>query len=613
MSPAVERVYAALERCGCDPRPNGSGYKFKCPVHPDAKPSGSLGIGDDGRALLWCGAGCPCEAIVARLGLDMADLFEAGPRVERRIVAAYDYHDENGELLYQVVRFDPKDFRQRRPDGDGWAWNMKGVRRALYRLPDVLDAVQRDALVYVVEGERDADSINASDPDAGGAFVATCNVGGAGKWRPEYSETLRGARVVIVADKDEPGRRHALDVRASLQGVAASVAIVEAKTGKDASDHLAVGHALDELVPYSKAPAEPPAQERLRVWVACDLRAILTEKPRDVRFIVDRLIAEDDGCVLTAAPKDGKTYLAASIAIECALGRRVFGRYDVQAASRVLWLDEEMGIVKLQRRLQRLARGLELGEDELGILATNLRLFPQQGLTLTAADGVREFHAEVDEFKPGLVIVDSFAAVTAGIDDSNPERRAFYRNAIAPLRRMGTACLLLAHPPLPNKDQHADARKRPRGGGDILGTCDRALYLEKVSEETIACGRVVTVTLGELFSREGCGLDGLDTVTIEDVAEGSTVVRSSGGELGAVAATLGKTNAASRELLHLLRTADGGEMYQADAKKAMERLGYGSTVVKDALAALKTQALVELLPAREGRSGKWLRATEADA
>lgn len=46
----------------------------------------------------------------------------------RRIVATYDYTDAHGELLFQVVRYHPKDFRQRRPDGKGgWVWKLTVV------------------------------------------------------------------------------------------------------------------------------------------------------------------------------------------------------------------------------------------------------------------------------------------------------------------------------------------------------------------------------------------------------------------------------------------------------------------------------------------------------
>jgi len=102
----------------------------------------------------------------------------------RREVRAYDYVSEADELLFQVVRFEPKDFRQRRPDRKGgWIWNLDGARRVLYRLPDVIEALASDRAVFIVEGEKDADALWRL------GIPATCNAGGAGngKWRASYS------------------------------------------------------------------------------------------------------------------------------------------------------------------------------------------------------------------------------------------------------------------------------------------------------------------------------------------------------------------------------------------------------------------------------------------
>src|SRR5947209_11735912 len=128
----------------------------------------------------------------------------------------YDYVAENGELLFQVCRLHPKTFRQRRPAGNAWSWNLDGTRRVLYRLPEVLAHIgtnTRDP-IYVCEGEKDVEALEAQGE------VGTCNPGGALKWKDEYSEALQGARrVIVVADRDEQGRRHAEQVVRSLAGV----------------------------------------------------------------------------------------------------------------------------------------------------------------------------------------------------------------------------------------------------------------------------------------------------------------------------------------------------------------------------------------------------------
>jgi len=126
-----------------------------------------------------------------------------------RIVATYDYVDESGELLFQVVRFEPKDFRQRRhgrpsddPDRikDGWCWSVRGVRQVPYRLPELIEAIANGQPVWIVEGEKDVDNLYRL------GVPATCNAGGAGKWRAELNEYFRGADVIIVQDNDPQAR-----------------------------------------------------------------------------------------------------------------------------------------------------------------------------------------------------------------------------------------------------------------------------------------------------------------------------------------------------------------------------------------------------------------------
>lgn len=136
------------------------------------------------------------------------------------VVAVYDYEDASGHTRFQVVRRADKTFTQRRPDGAGdWIYNLAGVEPLLYRTPQLLDA-DANAWVFVVEGEKDADRLRSL------GAVATCNPMGAGKWKRAYSEALRGRRVAIIPDDDEPGHRHAEHVARSLSGLAAAVKVV---------------------------------------------------------------------------------------------------------------------------------------------------------------------------------------------------------------------------------------------------------------------------------------------------------------------------------------------------------------------------------------------------
>lgn len=108
-------------------RKAAGGWTAKCPAHDDRQASLSVSEGDDGRVLLHCHAGCRFEDIAGAAGIPMTDLFaeEIKPKQRAKIVAEYDYVDEVGELLYQVVRMEPKGFRQRKPESGGWNWSVK--------------------------------------------------------------------------------------------------------------------------------------------------------------------------------------------------------------------------------------------------------------------------------------------------------------------------------------------------------------------------------------------------------------------------------------------------------------------------------------------------------
>ncbi|HEY8338746.1 MAG TPA: DUF3631 domain-containing protein [Egibacteraceae bacterium] len=224
---------------------------YRCPAHDDRRASMQVGY-QDGRILLTCHAGCQTADVLRRLGLPWSALFE-DVRPRGRHVATYPYTDDAGNELYRVLRFDPKSFAYQHRNADGvWEWGRGRAPWVLYRLPRVLDAVRTGERVWIVEGEKDVEALERA------GAVATTTAGGAGKrWRPEYTEALRGAYVTIVADRDDAGRRKAREVYHALRGVAAEVTLVETPVNRphaDVSDHLDAGFGLDDLVPLDPGP-----------------------------------------------------------------------------------------------------------------------------------------------------------------------------------------------------------------------------------------------------------------------------------------------------------------------------------------------------------------------
>ena len=273
-SPNLDLVLSRLDGV----REVAGGYSARCPAHDDHNASLSISVGDDGRTLVHCHANCEFADVLKSIGLSAKDLspptnghavngYAAGGF---NIVATYNYRDESGALLYQAVRLDPKDFKQRKPkEGGGWNWSTKDCRKVPYRLPELIEAPATE-IVFVCEGEKDCDNVAAK------GMVATCNIGGAGKWLNEYNEHLRGRHVVVLADKDKAGRDHAEKVATALQLVALDVKVIELPGDgvKDVSDWFAAGGTKEQLLEIvAAAPAHVPTKSSRKKRAA---------KPEDV-------------------------------------------------------------------------------------------------------------------------------------------------------------------------------------------------------------------------------------------------------------------------------------------------------------------------------------------
>ena len=251
---------------------SANGWEARCPCRQDDRnPSLSIHEKSDGTVLLFChrNGGCGVEDVCRSLDITTAalkpkDLSESTrdkeyPKVKRKalkFIASYDYQDASGALLFQKVRYEEpggrKTFRQRKPDGaGGWVYQLGDTPKVLYNLPNVLRQKEQGEPIWVVEGEKDCDTITRM----GGC--ATTMPGGAGKWLDIHTEALAGATVDIIVDNDIAGRPHARDVAARLGEAGCDVAIWMCPSAKDITEHVQLGGSTEELVPFVEdEPAE---------------------------------------------------------------------------------------------------------------------------------------------------------------------------------------------------------------------------------------------------------------------------------------------------------------------------------------------------------------------
>ena len=365
-----------------------------------------------------------------------------------KIVATYDYCDETSNLLSQVVRLDPKGFRQRRPKPDGgWAWSTKGVRQVPYRLPELLANPKR--FVFPCEGEKDCDNL------AGINLLATCNAGGAGKWTAEHAQYLRGRRVFILPDNDEPGRKHAQQVAESLQGIAASVRIVELPglpAKGDVSDWLAAGGTREKLVELAEATpewtpsAEPEpariadAAKRIRLPDIQDASDFCAEDIPQPAEVVQGVLHHGSKLSLGNASKGHKTWTLMDAALSVAYGIPWLGCETAQ--SKVLYVNLEIQRSFAQRRFKTLA-------DAKGVIqeAGRLDVWNLRGHAASHREIFPRILDRIADGNYGFIIVDPVYKLYADDDDENSARAmAALMNSIEHLAvETGAAVAFAAH------------------------------------------------------------------------------------------------------------------------------------------------------------------------
>ena len=262
-----------VELTGAKPIGSADSFSGLCPAHDDKSPSLSITLEND-RILLYCHTGCTIDDICLSLGIEQTDLFvpidekqvnrvPVPQKVENKhkrkkaqkntnglVVffsskhqknvtesVRYSYFNADGKTAYYVIRSDPKDFRPMTTDG---YLDIKEMERLPYRLPELLQGVNDSKTILILEGEKDVDSAM----DMG--LIATTFVGGAGKWRDEYSEYFRGADVVLIPDNDTPGLKGMTEIATKLHGTASRIRMLELpglgprkeKHGKDFSDWI---------------------------------------------------------------------------------------------------------------------------------------------------------------------------------------------------------------------------------------------------------------------------------------------------------------------------------------------------------------------------------------
>ena len=347
---------------------------------------------------------------------------------ERKIKEIYRYEDEEGKLLFEVVRLEPKGFYQRRQDGKGgYVNNTTGVRKVPYKLPELI-AAPLDEWVFVVEGEKDAERIIKEGPHG---TVATTNPGGAGKWCESYNEFFRERYVAIVQDNDEPGRKHSLMVADSVGDVAKTVKIIDLRKAYpqlpakgDVSDFFDAGYKFGDLsILVDDAPQYQPEE----IWTKkADIVCAADVEPRKLEFVWPGRIPLAVPSILAGDPGTGKSYFTLYVATLVSRGGKFPDGTDCQRAGVLILSGEDSPDFTIRPRLDL------LGADNLNVFlyrATKNK-DPQDGsvyeTTFSFADDLNVLE-EALAARPQirLVIIDPLSSYLGNVDchKDGPVRR----------------------------------------------------------------------------------------------------------------------------------------------------------------------------------------------
>ena len=453
-SPVVANFLGKLQGV----KQSGTNWYARCPCRADdMNPSLSIGEGRDGRVLATCHRGNPCslDEICKAMGLTHNDLFPKEKEAEVKVpvkaeklsknlslVATYDYRDALGELLFQKQRYvdenGKKTFRQRKPDGEGgWDYQLGDVPRVLYRLPQIANAIANNKSVWLVEGEKDADTL----VEAG--YEATTMPNGAGTWLDIHTEALAGATVFLIADNDEVGKKHAVDVASILQDAGCKVKIGVPPEGyKDITDLYEDGKTVKNLIPFGvEEEPEPEADSQMEELLGGlqlllrrdDLseesrlaRAgillnsfsrgaevdygrlvrwedfLLEEDNDSYQWVIPGVIEKQERVIVVAAEGVGKTMLARQVGICASSGINPFTMSKMPPI-RTLTVDLE----NPERIIRRTSRNIMNAARAVGHTQKNLAelLIKPSGLDLLKQSDRAVLEKAIEEAKPDLLIM----------------------------------------------------------------------------------------------------------------------------------------------------------------------------------------------------------------
>ncbi|WP_417050135.1 AAA family ATPase [Dysosmobacter welbionis] len=434
----------------------GGQWSARCPAHDDKRQSLSISQGKDGQVLLKCHAGCTVESITSALGIEVKDLFQKQERPH--VIATYTY-----PTGAQKLRYSDKHFSWRHPDGKGgWVYNRKGVPHSLYVAGDL------SGVVFVVEGEKDADNLHKLGYDA----VSGEDGASPGKWRKEYTEQLKGRPVVIFQDNDQVGKDYAQETASALSKVCPMVKVLDLKQAwpklpekGDVSDLIA------QFGPEKAVEMITALIDQTPLWTPAPdtkgrkAKAASSFGEDNTSFLWFPYLPIGDYTVMMADGGTGKTVLCCGIAAAVSRGKHLPGEEFDGEGQNVLMISAEDSGEILKKRLS--LSGADLNRVFI--------LDRSDSLGMSFSDGYEEFADTVKAYKPALVIIDPWHNYLGDRVDMN--RANAIRPVFQQLSNLAKVCdcamILVSH--VNKRAQGENANYAATGSNDLTNAARSAV------------------------------------------------------------------------------------------------------------------------------------------
>lgn len=468
-------------------RKSGAGFLALCCFHNDSTPSLSISV-EKGvwKCHAGCGHGgildfeqkfssCDKETAIARIAEIVGENhLNLGQQPE----AIYPFRDVFGKLLFQVVRYPGKRFSQRKPlDNGSWEYKTQGMKMVLYNLPDIA----KSTTVMIVEGEKAADFMKEALEAKPPTLAITTSPRGAGKWLDEFGAYVAGKQVLIVEDKDKPGRDHADTVARSCYKWAQSVKVMQMPD--DMPDHSGADdfvkkHGIQEFLALSNKLDwwQPPATERS---LFMSVSQFMDGDQKDsIDWLVEGVVQRGANGMMIARPKSGKSFAIQDLALALASGQKWLDFYiEKRVRTAIVSREDYAGLTRNRHR--KLAAARHLSQADLdGWLYINAKGVKPK-IMLDYPEDVAALIEDLKRYKTEFLIMDVMRVLHAQDENDNTEMQRVIDVLNHINEQTGASICLIHHD---NKRTEGSLTERARGASAISGWAEFICHIEVVEE-----------------------------------------------------------------------------------------------------------------------------------